>query len=410
MNFCRTEIYAGTPLEARLRAQGRLQGDYWGYDYRIPDPQAQRLFDVVYPVFRARNYGQDALHHRTMGVDYEYHLLSRFVGSGEALGRRVRDYIVRVNLNTCRHLSTLVRRIERDGAERDDELVRETRAAVERDNRRLGAAGERLLDEIRRTAREGTKEPKGGWLGRAVAAGLAASVTLATAEAGQRDTQPFEMAPARPGSHIHEPAPRPNKVLRAEVVQKVLPLVVERVAKPGELELGVQVAAQGHVLAVEVRKPGAKEGLGLWFLPGLQTRGVRAGGAYSFGFSAQEVKAALEAAAKTESKPGEVPIVLETVRRQVLPALAKSLKEPVPITLTLWVNPQGRVSRAEVRGGTIPQANRKAVTDALRSLSFKDQPKARGKRFELRFQKALIQFLRKPPTQIYEMIAPPSKR
>ncbi|MFW5741066.1 MAG: B12-binding domain-containing radical SAM protein, partial [Myxococcota bacterium] len=31
MNFCRTEVYAGTPLERRLRNQGRLLGDHWGY-------------------------------------------------------------------------------------------------------------------------------------------------------------------------------------------------------------------------------------------------------------------------------------------------------------------------------------------------------------------------------------------
>ena len=35
MNFCRTEIYAGTPLELKLRREGRLLGDYWGYGYRI---------------------------------------------------------------------------------------------------------------------------------------------------------------------------------------------------------------------------------------------------------------------------------------------------------------------------------------------------------------------------------------
>ena len=35
MNFCRTEIYAGTPLEWKLRRERRLLGDYWGYDYRM---------------------------------------------------------------------------------------------------------------------------------------------------------------------------------------------------------------------------------------------------------------------------------------------------------------------------------------------------------------------------------------
>ncbi|MEI8257282.1 MAG: cobalamin-dependent protein [Deltaproteobacteria bacterium] len=33
MNFCRTEVYAGTPLERKLRREGRLRGDFWGHDY-----------------------------------------------------------------------------------------------------------------------------------------------------------------------------------------------------------------------------------------------------------------------------------------------------------------------------------------------------------------------------------------
>jgi len=35
MNFCQTEIYAGIPLESKLRRAGRLLGDYWGYGYRV---------------------------------------------------------------------------------------------------------------------------------------------------------------------------------------------------------------------------------------------------------------------------------------------------------------------------------------------------------------------------------------
>ena len=43
MNFCRTEIYAGTPLERRLRRENRLLGNYWGYNYAIRDPRAQEI-------------------------------------------------------------------------------------------------------------------------------------------------------------------------------------------------------------------------------------------------------------------------------------------------------------------------------------------------------------------------------
>lgn len=66
MNFCRTEVYAGTPLEQRLRARGRRRGDPWGYDYEIADPRAQLAFEVIYAAFRDRNYGEQGLHHRAM--------------------------------------------------------------------------------------------------------------------------------------------------------------------------------------------------------------------------------------------------------------------------------------------------------------------------------------------------------
>ena len=83
MNFCRTEIYAGTPLEARLRRQGRLRGDFWGYDYRMADPQAQEVFEVVYPAFTERNFGEHGLHHLAMAVDYEHQLLAHFFHANE---------------------------------------------------------------------------------------------------------------------------------------------------------------------------------------------------------------------------------------------------------------------------------------------------------------------------------------
>ena len=38
MNFCRTEIYVGTPLMTKLEREGRLIGDVFGWDYDIREP------------------------------------------------------------------------------------------------------------------------------------------------------------------------------------------------------------------------------------------------------------------------------------------------------------------------------------------------------------------------------------
>ncbi|MCL6580380.1 MAG: B12-binding domain-containing radical SAM protein [Firmicutes bacterium] len=40
----RLEVYAGTPLEAALRRQGRLKGDYVRYDYDFADPTVARIY------------------------------------------------------------------------------------------------------------------------------------------------------------------------------------------------------------------------------------------------------------------------------------------------------------------------------------------------------------------------------
>jgi len=40
----RLEVYAGTPLEATLRRQGRLKGDYVRYDYDFADPTVARIY------------------------------------------------------------------------------------------------------------------------------------------------------------------------------------------------------------------------------------------------------------------------------------------------------------------------------------------------------------------------------
>jgi len=46
MNFCRTEVYVGTPLMHRLAREGRLIGDEFGWDYHISDPRAEIAFRV----------------------------------------------------------------------------------------------------------------------------------------------------------------------------------------------------------------------------------------------------------------------------------------------------------------------------------------------------------------------------
>jgi len=182
MNFCRTEIYAGTPLEARLRREGRLCGDYWGYDYLMADPRAELAFELLYPAFEGRNYGDNGLHHLTMQMDYEHQLLQQFFGPSPSLRSRVKRLIVEVNHNTCLHLEHLIAAVPllRTRAD-EDRYGAELRSEVERDNAALSERVRAILAEVRAAAQQPQRRSRPRWLRAAASAGLAATVTLAAA-------------------------------------------------------------------------------------------------------------------------------------------------------------------------------------------------------------------------------------
>jgi radical SAM superfamily enzyme YgiQ (UPF0313 family) len=43
-NFCRTEVYAGTPIKRALESEGRLMGDYMAWDYEMREDRVELLF------------------------------------------------------------------------------------------------------------------------------------------------------------------------------------------------------------------------------------------------------------------------------------------------------------------------------------------------------------------------------
>ncbi len=172
MNFCRTEVYAGTPLERRLRRQGRLLGDWWGLDYRIADPLAQRAFELVYPLFRERCYQLGQGHQLAMRVDYEARLLEDFWGLRPGLARRARDFVVRLNHDTCDRLDRVLDAV-RVGTP-PARIRHDERPGILAANRRLRQEGLGLLDEFRAATGGAGRRRWRGLQQRAAAAGGAA--------------------------------------------------------------------------------------------------------------------------------------------------------------------------------------------------------------------------------------------
>ncbi|MBI4955643.1 MAG: cobalamin B12-binding domain-containing protein [Myxococcales bacterium] len=271
MNFCRTEVYAGTPLEHRLRREGRLRGDYWGYGYEIADPRAQAAFEVIFEAFETRNYGEHALHHRAMHVDYEHQLVSDFHGRDEELRREVKRFVADVNLNTCEHLESILAALAAAPAGADHAALRRVmKGRVEADNDGLMQRGDALLDAIRgRADRLAALEPT--WARAATAAGLAVALTLSLACDSPAPVPMPEMAPAPtaperpdaapdaagpgPGTGSVAPVTGASELIQAQFEAELLPFLAEAVVPARPLEIALTIDPKGRVSNVELLGP-----------------------------------------------------------------------------------------------------------------------------------------------------------
>ncbi len=147
MNFCRTEIYEGTPLARKLRKQGRLRGDYWGLDYVIADPLAQRAFETMRAAFWERNFGEHPLHYLSGQVDYEHQVRADFFGTSSKLRALAKGFVRRVNESTVTMLEDVVE-AARLGLE-PEPFARDLCARVAADDKRLREEGLAILEQIR---------------------------------------------------------------------------------------------------------------------------------------------------------------------------------------------------------------------------------------------------------------------
>ncbi|MBK7584105.1 MAG: cobalamin-dependent protein [Myxococcales bacterium] len=110
MNFCRTEIYPGTPLHRKLAREQRLVGDVFGWDYDISDPAAERAFRVFAHAFLDRNFRCDGLMNSNLSLGYYWHLLRQFYPRAQTarLGARTLETIRKVNYDSVARMLEIV--------------------------------------------------------------------------------------------------------------------------------------------------------------------------------------------------------------------------------------------------------------------------------------------------------------
>src|SRR5579871_2039809 len=98
-NWCKVEPYAGTALEKRYGQEGRLRGDYLGYDYTMDDARARLMYDLLLPAFYYRNFDYYGLANLNIGLGYHRQLLKHFYPDRAApeLCDRVQRLIEEIN-------------------------------------------------------------------------------------------------------------------------------------------------------------------------------------------------------------------------------------------------------------------------------------------------------------------------
>jgi radical SAM superfamily enzyme YgiQ (UPF0313 family) len=152
MNFCRTEIYVGTPLMTKLAREKRLLGSVFGWDYAIREPRAERAFRVFASAFLDRNFRCDGLMNSTLGVGYHLHLLRTFYprAMSRSLAERVTAITRKVNLDCVERMERIFDFVASPASEE--------RAALEdftaRTTAEVGRANGPLEDEVAEVTRD----------------------------------------------------------------------------------------------------------------------------------------------------------------------------------------------------------------------------------------------------------------
>jgi len=191
LNFCRAEIYAGTPLEKRMIALGRARGDYRAREYSMYDPVADLACTISLDLFYDRSWGDGSLMQKTIGLDHMIAVRKRFHGRDD-LCERAHAWVRAVNLDTLELLEEVIELSAAGMGKMDAAALRTVRLLRDREQRRrneLLLQGLRLkneLDEFRLPSRTISSASASRFrLGRQVAAAVLAIGVQATLPSGQ---------------------------------------------------------------------------------------------------------------------------------------------------------------------------------------------------------------------------------
>jgi anaerobic magnesium-protoporphyrin IX monomethyl ester cyclase len=210
LNYCRAEIYAGTPLERRMVECGRATGDYRARAYRLPDAVADLACRTALDVFHTRCWSNGCLMVNTIGLDHAAAVAKGFHHGAQVAGlvRRVGGWVRSVNVDTIDLLEEVVE-LSASAAGRADRRFRNRVCEVaERERRsreRFGDEGTELRLALSSLRSSGRPERQPGVLWPKVARQAAAALMAIGLPASMMESQAFAQqgqaapAPASPG-------------------------------------------------------------------------------------------------------------------------------------------------------------------------------------------------------------------
>jgi anaerobic magnesium-protoporphyrin IX monomethyl ester cyclase len=200
LNFCRAEIYAGTPLEKRMIALGRARGDYRAREYSMYDPVADLACTISLDLFYDRCWGTGSLMQNTIGLDHMIAVRKRFNGRDE-LCERAHAWVRAVNLDTLDLLEEVIE-LSAAGLGKTDAAglrkimaLRERELRVRKESLRDGLPIKLEMDKFQLPSRmtstvAATNTPRFR-LGRQVAAAVLAIGVQATLPTGSAMAEPM---------------------------------------------------------------------------------------------------------------------------------------------------------------------------------------------------------------------------
>lgn len=109
-NVCRTEVYSGTQLRERLLAEGRLEGDYRSYGYRMRDAHAEAMFRILRVAFHERGLAVSSLLNRLISLSFARQLHQHFFPGSDTdrLSEQIRAVIHDVRQDTLERLRAVL--------------------------------------------------------------------------------------------------------------------------------------------------------------------------------------------------------------------------------------------------------------------------------------------------------------